>query len=236
MSTRNPHPVGAMTDQRDAAARGARPTSTRHVRLPRQPFSIIRAHLGAYLAMNAIAYGLFAVGVVAALAFPELTAARVSARENGFNDLIVALMENPWLFALVIFANNTLLAGFAQIVLTSMIVPFAGIVLFGYRAYVLGFEVLAGAQAAPIALIPQSLTVLIEFQAYVLLMLGAYLLGRAWLRPGRVGAANRRQGYLHGLRQIGWLSLPALVLFVVGALYEAFALTYLVPVLIRTWG
>ncbi len=236
MSTRNPHPVGAMTDQRDAAARGARPTSTRHVRLPRQPFSIIRAHLGAYLAMNAIVYGLFAVGVVAALAFPELTAARVSARENGFTDWIVALMENPWLFALVIFANNTLLAGFAQIVFSSMIVPFAGIVLFGYRAYVLGFDVLAGSQAATIALVPQSLTILIEFQAYVLLMLGAYLLGRAWLRPQRVGAPNRRQGYLHGVRQIGWLSLPALALFVVGALYEAFMLTYLVPVLIRDWG
>ena len=71
--------------------------------------------------MNAVVYGLSAVGVVAALAFPELTAARASARENGFNDWIAALRENPWLFALVIFANNTLLAGFAQIVLTSMI-------------------------------------------------------------------------------------------------------------------
>lgn len=236
MSTRNPHLSGARTDQHDAAARAEQSRSTRRARLPRQPFEIIRAHLGAYLAMNAIVYGLFAVGVVAALAFPELTAARASARENGFNDWIVSLMENPWLFALVIFANNTLLAGFAQIVLTSMIVPFAGIVLFGYRAYVLGFDVLAGGRAAPIALVPQSLTVLIEFQAYVLLMLGAYLLGRAWLRPQRVGAPDRRRGYLHGLRQIGWLSLPALVLFVVGALYEAFALAYLVPVLISTWG
>jgi hypothetical protein len=225
-----------MTDQPTAAARAAQPTATRRVRLPRQPFRIIRGNLRAYLAMNAIVYGLFAVGVVAALAFPELTAARASARESGFNDWITSLMANPWLFALVIFANNTLLAGFVQILLSSMIVPFAGIVLFGYRAFVLGFDVLAGSQGAAIALIPQSLAILIEFQAYVLLMLGAYLLGRAWLRPRLVGAPNRRQGYLHGLRQIGWLSLPALALFVVGALYEAFSLAYLVPVLIRVWG
>jgi hypothetical protein len=225
-----------MTDQHTAAARATRPTPTRRVRLPRQPFRIIRSNLRAYLAMNAIVYGLFAVGVVAALAFPELTAVRASAREGGFNDVITSLLQNPWLFALVIFANNTLLAGFAQVVLPSMIVPFAGIALFGYRAFILGFDVLAGGQAAPIALVPHSLAILIEFQAYVLLMLGAYLLGRAWLGPRLVGAPNRRQGYLHGLRQIGWLSLPALALFVVGALYEAFTLAYLVPVLIRAWG
>jgi hypothetical protein len=76
-------------------------------------------------------------------------------------------------------------------------------------------------------------TYVIEFQAYILLVLGAYLLGRSWLRPGSVGAPNRRAGYVSGLRQIGWLSLPALVLFVIGAVYEAFTLRYLVPVLIQ---
>ncbi len=62
--------------------------------------------------------------------------------------------------------------------------------------------------------------------------LGAYLLGRSWIRPGAVGAPNRRRAYLHGLRQIGWLSLPALALFVIGALYEAFEIIYLVPPLL----
>lgn len=64
-------------------------------------------------------------------------------------------------------------------------------------------------------------------------MLGAHLLGRSWLRPASVGAPNRRAGYVSGLRQIGRLSLPALVLFVVGAVYEAFTLSYLVPVLVQ---
>lgn len=226
-----------MTDKDTVAARAARPIPTRRLRLLRQPFQIIRDNLRAYLVMNALVYGLVAVGFVAGLIFPELRAARGAAlEEDGTAELVLSLLDSPWLFALTIFAVNTLTAAAAQILLPSLIVPFAGIAVFAYRTYVLGLTLAPTDSANAIALIPHSLTILIEFQAYVLLMLGAYLLGRAWLRPRLVGAPNRRQGYLHGLRQVGWLSLPALALFVVGALYEAFSLVYLVPVLIRSWG
>ena len=63
-------------------------------------------------------------------------------------------------------------------------------------------------------------------------MLGAYLLGRAWLWPGTVGARDRRQGYVRGLRQLGWVSLPALALLVIGAVYEAFEIIYVIPPLV----
>lgn len=43
-----------------------------------------------------------------------------------------------------------------------------------------------------VALIPHSLTLVIELQAYVLLMLGAYVLGRHWIWPRSVGAESRR--------------------------------------------
>ena len=79
-----------------------------------------------------------------------------------------------------------------------------------------------------VALIPHSLTLIVEFQAYLLLLLGVYLLGRYWVRPQAVGAGNRRLGYLRGLRDLGWLTLPALALFVIGAVYEAFSLRYFV--------
>ena len=81
--------------------------------------------------------------------------------------------------------------------------------------------------------IPHSLTALIEFQAYALLMFGAYILGRSWVRPATIGVQNRRQGYVRGLQQLGWLSLSALPLFIVGAIWEAFSLGYLVPPLIQ---
>ena len=76
--------------------------------------------------------------------------------------------------------------------------------------------------------IPHSLTALIELQAYALLMFGAYLLGRSWVRPATIGAQNRRQGYVRGLQLLGWLSRIALLLLIVGAIWEAFSIRYLI--------
>lgn len=149
--------------------------------------------------------------------------------EDGTVDLVVSLLGNFWLFGLTILAVNTLTVGVATILLPSMIVPFAGIVLAAYRAFEFGTALAPVDETVATTLIPHSLTILVELQAYVLVMLGAYVLGRSWLRPGTVGAHNRRQGYVRGLRQVGWLSLPALALFVVGAFYEAFEIIYIVP-------
>lgn len=207
---------------------------SRLMRVVRKPFQILRADLGVYITLNVITYGVFLAGFVTALIFPELRAAQVASLEaDGTADLVVSLTSNVWLFALVILGINTLTVGALSILLPSMILPFAGVAIFGYRAFDIGLTLAPSSEAAWVALIPHSLTILVEFQAYVLLLLGAYLLGRSWLLPRTIGAHNRRQGYVCGLKQIGWLSLPALALFVFGALYEAFSLVYVVPPLVH---
>jgi hypothetical protein len=128
----------------------------------------------------------------------------------------------------VIFGVNVFTAAGPWIVLPSLIVPFAAIPLFAYKAFTLGSGLVPTTEIAVVGWIPHALTALIEFQAYSLLVFGAYLLGRAWLRPATIGAPNRRQGYVRGLRQFGWLALAALALFVVGALWEAFSIRYLI--------
>jgi hypothetical protein len=206
----------------------------RSARFLREPFTIIRADVGVYLVMNVLMYGLSIAGFVTALIFPELNAAQVASLENdGTADLVVSLLSNVWLFALVILGVNTLTVGALSILLPSMIVPFAGIAVFAYRAFTIGLTLAPADETGWVALIPHFLTYLIEFQAYVLLVFGAYLLGRSWLRPATIGAGNRRQGYVRGLQQVGWLSPPALALFIVGAIYEAFSLSYLVPPLVH---
>jgi hypothetical protein len=178
-------------------------------------------------------YGVSVAGFVTALIFPELNAAQVTSLEDdGTADLVVSLLSNVWLFALVILGVNTLTVGALSILLPSMILPFAGIAVFAYRAFDIGLTLAPADHTGWVALIPHSPTYVIEFQAYVLLVLGAYLLGKSWLRPETIGARNRRQAYVRGLQQIGWLSLPALALFVIGAVYEAFSLRYLVPLLV----
>lgn len=201
----------------------------RHIRLLRKPFQIIRTNFRAYLIINAIVYGLVITGMVAAMLFPNLSATQLATLEdNGTADLVRSLFNNPWLFSLTILGVNVT-AGALLIVLPSLIVPFAGIAMFAYKAFTLGLAMAPTTKIMAVALIPHSLTILIEFQAYALLMFGAYILGRSWVRPATIGTQNHRQGYVHGLQQLGWLSLSTLPLFIVGAIWEAFSLRYMVP-------
>lgn len=195
----------------------------------RAPGRIICKNLRSYLTINAAVYGLFLVGFATGLVFPDLAHAQETRlAKDGTTDLVRSLIDRPWLFALTILAVNTLKMGVLTIVLPSMIVPFAGIALFAYWAFTTGITLVPSSDIGWVALIPHSLTVVIELQAYILLVLGAYLLGRNWLRPATADSDTRRGGYLRGLRHLGWLVLAATPLLIVGAIYEAFSLRYLV--------
>ncbi|WP_017586153.1 stage II sporulation protein M [Nocardiopsis ganjiahuensis] len=196
----------------------------------RRPFQIIRANLGAYLVLNALVYGVLLAGLAVGMLFPELnTSLADGLDEDGTADLVVSLLSNVWLFALTIFGVNVLTVGVLKILLPSLVVPFAGIAFLLHMAFESGVILAPVDETIATVLIPHSVTMVVEFQAYILLALGSYVFAMAWLRPGSVDAPNRRRGYVRGLQRFGWLSLPALVLFVVGAVYEAFSIIYLIP-------
>ncbi len=194
----------------------------------RRPFRVVRENLRAYLILNAAAYGLAAAGFVIGLIFPELVAAEAAGlEEDGTGELVRWLVGTPPLFALTILGVNLVTVSALRIVLPSLLVPFAGLGLFGYWAVETGITLVQTTEAGWILLIPHSLTFVIEMQAYILLLLGAYLIGTYWLFPRTAQAENRRQGYVRGLRKLGLLALPALALLIVGALWEAYSLRYL---------
>jgi hypothetical protein len=193
---------------------------------------IIRENLRTYLVANAAVYGLFVAGFGAGLLFPQLSEAQYARLEDdGTAGTVAALVASPWLFALAILGVNTVKMALLTIVVPSMIVPFAGIALFAYWVLQTGATLVPASDIGWVALIPHSLTLVIELQAYVLLLLGVYLLGTRWLWPPAAG--TRRQGYVAGLRQLGWLSLPAAALLIVGAVYEAFSLRYFIHPLVE---
>ena len=166
--------------------------------------------------------------------FPGLNAALTgSMDDSGTTDQVVSLLRTPWLFALMILFVNLSRIAVATILLPSLLVPFLGIAAFAVFAVQTGITLAPVDHAATMTLIPHSVTMVIEFQAYVLLLLGAYILGRSWIKPATIGANSRRRAYLRGLQQIGWLALPALALFIAGAIYEALSLAYLVPLFLR---
>lgn len=204
------------------------PTTAR-TPLWRRPFALIRAHRRAYATITAATYGLLLLGFAVGLLFPALPAARAAALEaDGTSDLVTTVASSAPVFALVILAVNVLRLSLLTIVIPSLVVPFAGLAFFAYWVAETGITLVQTTPVGWVALIPHALTVLIELQAYALLALGAFLLGRAWLRPALVEAPTHRAGYVHGLRSLGILSLPALVLLVIGAVWEAFSLRYLV--------
>jgi hypothetical protein len=202
--------------------------------LLRRPVQILRENKRVYLLANLVFYGLVLGGFALGLAVPELAAGRAESLEtDGTADLVGRLLSNVWLFAAMILGVNTITVGLASIVLPSLVIPFLGIAVFAYRAVVIGVTLAPTDQSTWIVLIPHSLTRVIEFQAYILLALGAYLLGRAWISPAFVEETSRVRAYGKGLRLLGVLALVALALLVVGAHYESFTLRYLVPVMLR---
>lgn len=200
----------------------------------RRPVQIIRDDLRPFLVLNAGAFGIMLAGLGLGLVFPDLVQAQSAGfEESGQTDLVLKVFQTPWLFALTILAVNTLTVGAALIVLPSMLVPFLGLALFAWKALNIGIALAPTTRTLRVAFIPHSLTVLIEFEAYVLLLLGAWILGRSWLHPAGIGLSGRREGYVFGLRRLGPLAFAAFVLLVVGAVWEAWSLTQLLPWLVH---
>ena len=139
--------------------------------LVRAPLQILRTHRRAYLLANLVFYGLVLGGFALGLAVPELAAGRAEGLEtDGTADLVGRLLSNVWLFAAMILGVNTITVGLASIVLPSLVIPFLGIAVFAYRAVVIGVTLAPTDQSTWIVLIPHSLTLVIEFQAYILLV------------------------------------------------------------------
>ncbi|MFI6293962.1 stage II sporulation protein M [Nonomuraea sp. NPDC050790] len=205
----------------------------RIMNLLRRPFQIIRADLRAYLLINALVYGVLLLGMALAMIFPDLHAARTSSFvDGGQGALVNTVIGNPWVFGTTIFVVNVFATALPLIVLPSLVIPFAGLLVFVVKTIDIGIILAPVNRTSALILIPHSPTILIEFQAYALVMFGAYLLGRAWVRPATVDATTRRQGYVRGLSRLGRLSLMALVLFVIGAAYEAVEIYFLVPLVL----
>ena len=168
------------------------------------PIRILAENAGVYVIANAATYGIFLIRFGLGLAFPHLSQAQHARLEgDGTGDLVRSLIANPWLFALTILAVNTFKMGLLTIVAPSLIVPFSGIVLFAYWDLTTGMTLVPASDIGWVALIPHPLTLIVELQAYLLLLSGVFLLGNWYVvRPGTVGVERRREGYLRGLRDL----------------------------------
>ncbi len=109
----------------------------------------------------------------------------------------------------MILGVNVIRMGALTIVAPSMIVPFAGLPLFGYWVVTTGVALVPPNDIGWVALIPHSVTLIIELQAYLVLLLGAYLLGRYWIRPDLAASTPAGPPTVEGSRTSGrWHCWP----------------------------
>ncbi len=121
---------------------------------------------------------------------------------------------------LLTFVINLFVGSFGTITLPSLIIPFSGMLVGFYRAAMWGLILSPAHPGMRLAMIPHSLTLILEGQAYILTMLAAYIQGRAFLWPKTVGLERRGRGYLEGLKRTGKIYVLVVLTLLVAAIYE----------------
>lgn len=206
-------------------------------RLFGQPLAIVREHRRAYLALNVFYYALVVLGMAYALVNPALQQTMLSAAGVAFSQGPLSAVGDAYLNAKVFeatgltFVVNLFVGSFATITLPSLIVPFSGLLMGAYRAFLWGLIYSPTSPQLQTILLPHSVTLLVEGQAYILALLGVVIQGRALLFPRTVGAASRRQGMWQGIKLSAQLYVLVILVLALAAIYEVLESVLLLSVL-----
>jgi len=194
--------------------------------LLKSAWELVQEHRRAYIILNIVYYAL----VILCMIYVSFHAAL----QDSLIDLVgAAFMTGPLSFVgqsyvnarvltaiLSTFLINLLVGAFGTITIPSLIVPFSGILVGVYRAAMWGLILSPAHPDLRLVMIPHSITLLLEGQAYILTMLAAYIQGRAFLRPATVGLDSARRGYLEGLKRTARIYVLVILTLVVAAIYE----------------
>ena len=188
----------------------------------------------AYLLINTAFYGLVVLGSVYAFLQPGVQRQMVQMIVEGFGAPPLSLARDAYTSgnvasaALITFLVNGILGSMMALTLPSLFIPFFGAFIGFYRALLWGVALAPTSPELARAMIPHSLTLVLEGQGYILAMLGVHILWTSTLGGLRLGMSGAVSCYLAGLRAN--LNIYRLVLLVlaVAAVYEAFEVIYLV--------
>ncbi|MHB0876834.1 MAG: hypothetical protein ACYC5O_12420 [Anaerolineae bacterium] len=198
----------------------------------RAALAIVSRHRRAYLRINAVYYGLVVLGMVLVATQPEVQEALIASTAAGFSSGPLSLVGEAYgggqvlQAAAITFAVNLVIGTIAYIGVPSLVVPFAGLVTGCFRALLWGLLLSPANPDLRWVMIPHSVTLLLEGQAYIMAMFAAYVLWTTVLHPDAPGLTVARR-YALGLGRGLRLYLLVVLLLAVAALYEAFELIVL---------
>ena len=204
----------------------------------RRALAVVQENRRAYITFNAAYYG-FVIAAMIYVAFnPEVQQQLLATVSESFSRGALSIARQAYEESRVLpailatFLINLLLGSLAQLSLPSLLIPFSGLLVGFYRALMWGLLLSPASPELALPMLPHSITLILEGQAYVLVMLAIYSHGKAFLFPRSVGAGNHRNGYLEGLKQHGYLYVLVTLLLLIAAVYEALEVIYLVPLLV----
>jgi len=214
------------------------------MKLIHNAWSIVRANRRAYVIINVLYYGIVAAAMVYVSFYPEIQEDLMGMVGQSFTEgpleAVGAAYGGGNVLAAIglTFVVNLLIGSFVSITVPSLFIPFLGLALGIVRAILWGLLLSPSNPELRMAMIPHSLTLILEGQAYIIALLAAYVHGKSFLLPRRSGIEaeginSHVQGYLLGLKQTAWLYVLVVLLLAVAAIYEALEVIYLVPLLIE---
>lgn len=196
---------------------------------------IFKKDLKLFAAVNAIYFGMVAIGAAAALAWPDAQLYLIGAAGQGFGagsplesvGTAYASGNIPEAAALT-FATNFFLGTLAEITVPSLIVPFWALLMGAFRALLWGIMLIIPVPGVlPLErLAPHYLTVLLEGEAYVVAIFASTRGLVALLAPGRLSTGSRAAAYWQSIKDNGKLLLAVAALLAIAAVYEAWEVIF----------
>ncbi|UQN31484.1 hypothetical protein [Brachybacterium kimchii] len=195
--------------------------------------TVLRANWYPYLVSNLVVYGTLLMAMIASVYIPGLheighrnTEAFLSSPGSS---LVVDAYSSGSIVgpALLTLLSNLLFAALGTTTLPTLIVPFFGVVATIARAIFIGMPYAPTTLEELITVITVSPVLLIEFQAYVLAMLGSIILWRSTFGYRRRNLSSAWEGYLAGVKDNLRLYPMIIILLLVIALVEAVTALFL---------
>ena len=199
---------------------------------------VIREHRKAYIAINIGYYGIVLLFMVLVAGHQGLQRSLIGSVGVGFSSAgPLGFLGQAYqsgqvgLAALYTFVLNLFAGSLLYITVPSLVVPFAGLLAGAIRAALWGLLLSPAMPELRLAMIPHSLTMLLEGQGYVLAVLGSYAL---WMTAFRGGpqSGGFLSRYWAGIRKSLHLYLVVIIMLAAAAIYEAVEVIYLVPRLV----
>lgn len=195
--------------------------------------TVLRDNWKAYLVSNLVVYGTLFMTIIATVFLPGVrewgmrnTEAFLSS--PGSTVVVEAYASGSIIGAsLLTFISNLLFAGLATTTLPSLIIPFFGVVATIARSIFIGMPFAPTTLDELISVVVASPVLLIEFQAYVLAMLGSFVLWRSTFKYRQQNLPSVWDGYLAGVKDNIHL-YPGIIVLLLGiAVIEAITALFL---------